>query len=89
MIHLCDKMSDAISGLGDALIVIDVNFFLFEGANESFGISILPRASALGDGNLNAMFLERGNISPLKDTARLDRNDESQERCGTMPLRAV
>ena len=42
---------------------LDVNFFLFEGANESFGISILPRASALGDGNLNAMFLERGNIS--------------------------
>ena len=63
MIHLCDKMSDAISRLGDALIVIDVNFFLFEGANESFGISILPRASSLGDGNLNAMFLERGNIS--------------------------
>ena len=27
MIHLCDKMSDAISRLGDALIVIDVNFF--------------------------------------------------------------
>ena len=26
---------------------------------------------------------------PLKDTARLDRNDESQEpRCGTMPLRS-
>jgi hypothetical protein len=64
MIHLCDKMSDAISGLGDALIVIDVNFFLFEGANESFGnLSILPRASSLGDRNLNAMFLERGNIS--------------------------
>ena len=34
-------MLDAIFGLGDALIVIDVNFFLFDGANESFGISVL------------------------------------------------
>ena len=39
--------------------------------------------------HLNAMFLERGNISPLKDTARLDRNDESQGRCRTMPVVAV
>ncbi len=55
-------MSDAISRLGDALIVIDVNFFLFERADESFSISVLPRASATGDGNLNAMFFECGNI---------------------------
>ncbi len=63
MIHLCDKMPDAISRLGDALIVIEVNFFLFEGADESFSIPVLPRASSVCDGNLNAMFFERGNIS--------------------------
>ena len=62
MIHLCDKMPDVISRLGDVLIVIDVNFFLFERADESFSISVLPRPSATGDGNLNAMFFERGNI---------------------------
>ena len=62
IIDVCDKMPDAISSLGDILIVIDVNFFFLESANESFGISILPRASSLGDGNLNAMSLERGNI---------------------------
>ena len=28
IIDVCDKLSDAISRLGDALIVIDVNFFL-------------------------------------------------------------
>ena len=62
IIDVCNKMSDAISRLGDALIVIDVNFFLFERADESFSISVLPRSSATGDGNLNAMFFERGNI---------------------------
>ena len=63
MIHLCDKMSDAISRLGDALIVIEVNFFLFEGADESFSVSVLPRPSSVGDGNLNAVFLERCDVS--------------------------
>ena len=42
IIDVCDKMPDAITGLGDALIVIDVNFFLFERAYESFSISVLP-----------------------------------------------
>ena len=63
MIHLRDKMPDAISRLGDALIVIEVNFFLFEGADESFSIPVLPRPSSLSDGNLNAMSLERFDIS--------------------------
>jgi hypothetical protein len=58
IIDVCDKMPDAISRLGDVLIVIDVNFFLFERAYESFSISVLPRSSALCDGNLDAMFLE-------------------------------
>ena len=62
IIDVCDKISDAISRLGDALIVIDVNFFLFERADESFSISVFPRPSPLCDGNLNAMCFERGNI---------------------------
>ena len=64
MIHLCDKMPDVLSRLGDALIVIDVNFFLLEDAEESFGnLSVLPRVSSVCHRNLNAMCLERGNIS--------------------------
>ena len=63
IIDVCDKMSDALSRLGDALIVIDVNFFLLERADESFRISVLPGVSTLCNGNLNAMFLERGNMS--------------------------
>ena len=60
--HLFDKMSDAISRLGDALIVIDVDLFLFERADESLSIAALPRASATGDRNLNAMLGERREI---------------------------
>ena len=63
MIHVFDKMPDAISRLGDALILIEVNFFLFERADESFSVSVLPGPSAVGDGDLNAMCFERGNIS--------------------------
>ena len=40
IIDVCDKMSDAISRLGDVFILIDVDFFLLEGANESFGVSV-------------------------------------------------
>ena len=66
VIHLFDKMTDVISRLGDALILIEVHFFLFERADESFSISVLPRASAVGDGNLNAMCLERSNIGSFE-----------------------
>ena len=62
IIDVCDKISDAISRLGDALILIDVNFFLFERADESFSISVLPRPAAPCDGNLNTVCFERGNI---------------------------
>ena len=43
MIHLCDKMPDACSRLGYILIVIEVNFFLLEGSDQAFRISVLPR----------------------------------------------
>ena len=62
MIHLCDKMTDAISRLDDALIVIDVNFFRFERADESFSIPVLPRTAAMRDGNLNTVSLERCDV---------------------------
>ena len=63
MIHLCDKMSDAFSRLGDVSILIETNFFLFEGADESFSISVLPRASGVCHGNLNTPFFEGCDIS--------------------------
>ena len=41
MIHLCDKMPDPCSGLSNILIVIEVDFFLFEGSDEAFGVSVI------------------------------------------------
>ena len=47
MIHLCDKMPDPCSGLSNILIVIEVDFFLFEGSDEALGVSVLPRTASL------------------------------------------
>ena len=63
VIHLCDKMPDVFSSLVDVAIFSEVNFLLFEGADESFSISVLPGASPSCDRNLNAVCLERGDIS--------------------------
>ena len=63
IIDVSDKMPDVFSSLVDVLIVSEVNFFLFEGADESFRLSVFPGASPPCDRNLNAMCLERGNIS--------------------------
>ena len=63
MIHLCDKMPDTISRFVDVLIVVEMNFFLLESSDESFGISILPRPPSVCYGNLNPMTGESGNIS--------------------------
>ena len=52
MIDVFDKMTDAVSRLGDVFIVIDVDFFFLEGADESFSISVLPRTPPTGDRNL-------------------------------------
>ena len=62
IIDVCDKITDAISRLGEALILIEMNFFLFERADESLSISVFPRVSAVCDRNLNAMCFERGHI---------------------------
>ena len=43
MIHVFDKLSNTGSRFMDVLIVIEVNFFLLEGADKSFSISVLPR----------------------------------------------
>jgi len=58
VIHLCDKMTDAISGFMDVLRVIEVNFFLLEGSDESFRISVLPRTPSPSYGNLNTVLFE-------------------------------
>ena len=55
MIDVCDKMLDAISRFVDVLIVVKVDFFFLEGVDQPFSVSVLPRASSLGDRNLNAM----------------------------------
>ena len=56
MIHLCDKMTDAIFRLGYILIVIEVDFFLLEGSDESFGnLPVLPRTPATRYGNLKVL----------------------------------
>ena len=41
VIHVFDKMPDAVSRLGYILIGIEVNFFFLERADESFSISVL------------------------------------------------
>ena len=66
MIDVFDKMPDAVSRLGDVFILIDVDFFFLEGADESFGISVLPRTPPTGDRNLNAMLSERREIGISK-----------------------
>ena len=53
VIHFCDKMSNAFSSLGYILVVIEVNFFLLECADESFSIPVLPRTPATCYRNLN------------------------------------
>ena len=49
VIHLCDK-PNADSRFVDVLIGIEVNFFLLEGADETFGIPVLPRTPPTGAG---------------------------------------
>ena len=46
MIHLCDKMPDAIASLGYILIVIEVDFFFLEDSDQAFCISVLPWAAS-------------------------------------------
>ena len=48
VIHLCDKMTDAISRLHDILVVVEMNFFLLESADEFFGITVLPKTPSPG-----------------------------------------
>ena len=56
-------MPNAGSRFVDVVIGVDVNFFLFEGADESFSIPVLPRTPATCYRNLNTMLSERREIS--------------------------
>ena len=64
MIHLSDKMTDAGPRFVNALIVVEMNFFLLEGADESFGnLSVLPRTvSSVSYRNLNIVRFEQREI---------------------------
>jgi hypothetical protein len=55
-------MPKADSPFGYIFVVIEIDLFRLERTDESLSISVLPRPSATGAGNLNAMFFERGNI---------------------------
>ena len=46
--HLCDKIPDTGSRFVDVLIVVEMNFFLFEGADQLFRIPVLPRTPPTG-----------------------------------------
>ena len=61
VMHLCDKMTDAISHFIDVLIGVEVNFFL-EGLDQPFGMPILPRTPSPGYGNLNVMIPEHRDV---------------------------
>ena len=81
-IHLCDKMIDAISRFVDILIVVEVDFLLLEHADQPFSVSVLPRPPSVGSppkSQHHAASTLR--YSHLKDTAHLDRSDESPEPC--------
>ena len=45
-IYLCEKMTDALSSLGNILVIVEVDFFFLEGADASVGVSVLPRTPA-------------------------------------------
>ena len=66
MIHLCDKLPDALSRFMDVLIGVEVNFFFLEGSDQPFGVPVLPRTPSPGYGNLNAMMPERREIGISK-----------------------
>lgn len=62
---MCDKMPDTGSRSMDVFIVIEMNFCLLEGSDESFSVSILPGIPATRYGNLNTMTRERRDIENL------------------------
>ena len=62
----------------DVLIIIEVDIFLLESSDEAFGIPVLQgRPRVRPKSQRHAASAVR--YSPLKDTARLDRNDGSLE----------
>ena len=40
IIDVYDKMPDVLASLVDVLILSEVNFFLFEGSDQPFGVSL-------------------------------------------------
>ena len=62
MIHLSDKMSDAFPRLGDASILIEMNFLFLERSYQLFGVSVLPRTPSANYRNLNIVRFEHREI---------------------------
>ena len=55
VIDVFNKMTDAVSRLRDVVIDLEGDFFLLEGSDKSFSISVLPRMPPTCHRNLNAM----------------------------------
>lgn len=47
VIHVCDEMPNTISRFVDVVRVVEMNFFLLEGSDESFSIPVLPLGSEI------------------------------------------
>ena len=89
VIHLCDKMPDAFSSLGNILVVIEVNFFRLESADGVFQHTRSPKD--IRDVLLKSQYPAAGvsRDKHLKDIEPLDRYGGSPGRFGGVPVVAV
>ena len=81
MIDVCDKVLNAISGFVDVLIVVKVNFFFLEGCGSTVQRIRSPKGVLYVRPKSQRHAASALRYSRLKDTARLDRSDESREPC--------
>jgi hypothetical protein len=51
-VDVVEEPAQLADGISIALIVRQVNFLLFDGAHESFGVTVLPGFTPLGHANL-------------------------------------
>jgi hypothetical protein len=62
LVDLFDKMPDLGVGIGKVLIVGEVDFLLLKGADDAFGIAILPSSADFGHANLSLEGFQLGDI---------------------------
>lgn len=89
VLEFTDKLPDAISRFIDVLIGVEVNFFFLEGADQPFGVLVLPRTPSPRYANLQVHDAGASRDKHLKDTELLDQDDGSQGRFGVTLLPRV